>query len=56
VIEVYNTTSTAANVFPETGASIDGGTVTTGSVAVAQNKGRYFRKVSATAWKTIYNT
>jgi len=56
VVEFYNTSSTAANVFPDTGSSIDGGTATTGSVAVAQNKGRYLRKVSATAWKSIYNT
>lgn len=53
-VEVYNITSTAGLVFPETGATIDLGTATTGSVSIAQNRGRIFRKVADLTWKTIY--
>lgn len=55
-IEVYNISSTAGLVFPETGGQIDLGTATTGSVAIAQNRGRIFRKVADLQWVTIYGS
>src|ERR1700753_637190 len=44
-VAVYNNTSTAGLVFPDTGSTIDNGTATTGSVSIAQNRGRQFMRV-----------
>lgn len=51
---VYDNTSTAGLVFPDTGSTIDNGTATTGSVSIAQNRGRQFVRVSPTAWISFY--
>jgi hypothetical protein len=53
VWEVYNISSTTATVFPPTGGNIDAGS-DNASVDIAQNRGRIFRRVSSTAWKSIY--
>ncbi len=54
--EVYNTSSTPAIVFPPTGATIDGGTATTGSVSIAQNRGRIFRFVTPLLIVSVYGS
>jgi hypothetical protein len=53
---VYTLNSTAGTVFPDTGSQIDYGTATTGSVAIAQNRGRIFKRVSPTAWISFYGS
>ncbi len=53
-VTVYDNTSTAGIVFPDTGSTIDNGTATTGSVSIAQNRGRVFKRVSPTAWISLY--
>lgn len=47
---VVNSSATAALIFPPTSGSINGGTVTTGSVSLAQNLARVFYRVSSTRW------
>ncbi len=51
-VEFYCTTATTALVFPESGATIDGGSANA-SVSVAQNKGRIFRKIAALTWVSV---
>jgi hypothetical protein len=53
MVEVHVISATTGLVFPDTGATIDLGTATTGSVATAQNKGRVFRKVADLTWKSM---
>lgn len=53
-VVVYTNTSTTGLVFPDTGSTIDNGTATTGSVSIAQNRGRAFKRVSPTAWISFY--
>jgi hypothetical protein len=48
-VPVYNTTSTAALVFPPTSGTINGGSADA-SVSLAQNKVACFKKISATNW------
>ena len=50
---VYNNTATAALLFPPTGCTIDNASANA-SVAIAQNRGRVVRRVSATAFLTFY--
>lgn len=52
-IFVYNNSSTAALVFPAGTNTIDNGSASA-SVSIAQNRGRLFLRISATAWVTIY--
>lgn len=51
--EVTNITSTAAAMFPPTGCSFDGGS-SNASIAIAQNRGRIIRRMSATSFRTFY--
>jgi hypothetical protein len=53
-VVVYTNNSTAGLVFPDTGSTIDNGTATTGSVSIAQNRGRTFVRISPTAWISFY--
>ena len=50
--EVYTITATTGLVFPPSGCTIDQGS-SNASVSIAQNKGRRFRRVSATAFVSI---
>lgn len=50
---VYNNSATAATVFPPVGGTIDNGAANT-SVAIAQNRGRIFVRLTNTAWITVY--
>lgn len=50
---VFNTTATAALLFPPSGCAIDGGS-TDASVAIAQNRGRMVIRLSATEFRTVY--
>lgn len=50
-VTVFNTSATAALVFPPVGGAFDGGS-TDASVSLAQNVGRTFIKVTATAWRS----
>lgn len=52
-IFVYNNTATAAAVFPPTGCTIDNAAANA-SVAIAQNRGRLFLRLSPTAWISVY--
>lgn len=52
-VYVFNTTATAALLFPPTGGAIDGGTANA-SVAIAQNRGRMVIRLSATDFRTVY--
>lgn len=51
-VTVFNTSATAALIFPQSGGSINGGS-TDASVSVAQNTGVLFRKMSSTSWRAI---
>ena len=51
--EVYNITATAGLLFPPSGCTIDQGSANA-SVSIAQNRGRKIRRVSATAFVTLY--
>lgn len=51
-VMVFNTSSTAALIYPQSGGNINGGS-TDASVSVAQNTGVEFLKASSTAWKAI---
>jgi hypothetical protein len=53
VWEVHNISSTTAVLYPPSGGNIDAGSDNAG-VNIAQNRGRIVRRVSATAWKSIY--
>lgn len=53
VAEVYTITATSGLLFPPTGCTIDQGSANA-SVAIAQNRGRRIRRVSATAFVTLY--
>ena len=48
--------SDSLNVFPGTGNSIDGGTATTGQVAIAAGRARLFFRVSNTGWVSLYGS
>lgn len=50
-VQVFNTSATAALVYPPVGGAIDGGS-TDASVSIAQNEGRIFTRVSATSWRS----
>jgi hypothetical protein len=50
-VTVFNTSATAALVYPPSGSAIDGGS-TDASVSIAQNEGREFIKVSSTSWRS----
>jgi hypothetical protein len=54
-VEVYNTSATAALVFPPTGGAIDGG-ATDASVSIAQNRGRIFRYITPLIIKSVYGS
>lgn len=51
-VEVYNTSSTTALIFPPTGGTINGGSVDA-SVNLAQNKGTLFRYLTPLTLVTI---
>lgn len=53
VAEVYTITATTGLLFPPTGCTIDQGSANA-SVSIAQNRGRQVRRVSTTAFVTIY--
>jgi hypothetical protein len=53
VVMVFAISATTGLVFPDAGSQIDLGTQDTGSVNVAQNKGRIFVRVAAAQWKSI---
>lgn len=53
VAEVYNITATAGLLFPPSGCTIDAGSANA-SVSIAQNRGRRVRRVSTTAFVTLY--
>jgi hypothetical protein len=50
-VSVYNTSATAALVYPPSGGAFDGGS-TDASVSLAQNVGRTFIKTTSTAWRS----
>lgn len=50
---VFNAGATTVNVFPPSLGTINGGTATTGSVTVAQNKVRIFWRYNSTIWISI---
>jgi len=50
--EVFNTSSTTALLFPQSGETIDNGS-SSASVNVAQNKSRRFTKITATGWASL---
>jgi hypothetical protein len=50
---VFNTSATAALLFPPSGCAIDGGSADA-SVAIAQNRGRMVVRLSATEFRTVY--
>lgn len=50
-VTVYNTSATAALVYPPSGGAIDGGS-TDASVSVAQNEGRTFQRVTSTSYRS----
>lgn len=52
-IVIFVASSDAGLVFPPAGQSINGGTATTGSVSIAQNKVRAFWRYDATNWWSI---
>lgn len=54
-VTVFNTSATAALVFPPSGGAFDGGS-TDASVSLAQNVGRTFIKTTATAWRSTTGT
>lgn len=49
----YNTTATAALVFPPSGGAIDNGS-SDASVSVAQNRGRMFIRTGTNSWISFY--
>lgn len=51
-VNLFNTSATAALVYPQSGAAINGGS-TDASVSIPQNQGCTFIKVSATSWRGI---
>lgn len=55
VAEVYNMTATAGLLFPPTGCTIDNGAANA-SVSIAQNRERRIRRVSTTAFVTLYGS
>lgn len=50
-VTVYNTSATAALVYPPSGSAFDGGS-TDASVSIAQNAGRTFTKTTSTTWRS----
>lgn len=50
---IYNSSGTTANVFPPTSGTINGGTATTGSVALTTLKAIVFFRYSSTGWLWI---
>jgi fibronectin-binding autotransporter adhesin len=50
-VTVFNTSATAALVYPPSGGAFDGGS-TDASVSLAQNVGRTFIKTTSTAWRS----
>lgn len=53
IVIVFVASAVTGNVFPPTGGTINGGTATTGSVAIAQNTVRVFTRYDATKWFSI---
>lgn len=51
-VALFNTSATAALIFPQVGGAINGGS-TDASVSLAQNTGQIFVKMSATAWRSV---
>lgn len=51
-VTVWNTSATAALIYPQSGGAINGGS-TDASVSVPQNQGTVFTKVSATSWRAV---
>lgn len=51
-VNVWNTSATAALIYPQSGGAINGGS-TDASVSIPQNQGCTFVKVSATSWRGI---
>lgn len=54
-VEAYNTTATAALIYPPTGAAIDGGSANA-SVSIAQNRGRVFRYITPLIIVSVYGS
>src|SRR5690349_16151904 len=50
---VTNPTATSGIVYPESGGTLNGGTVTTGGQTIAQNKTILFIRVAALTWVSI---
>ncbi len=54
-VTVFNTSATAALVYPPSGGAFDGGS-TDASVSLAQNVGRQFIKTTSPAWRSTTGT